>query len=126
MNKKSLPETGNKIRLRTSFDFGWKFFKGDISGGQLLECADAGWRTWICRMTGASRAFNPQRGSETSAHLHPVSAVRKHFHVPRAYATKTVVIELTVFTRIAKYGSMVIPWQRPYGYVGFLLYLVHT
>ena len=122
MNKKSLPETGNKIRLRTSFDFGWKFFKGDISGGQLLECADAGWRDLdLPHDWSIEGPFNPQRGSETSAHLPSgIGWYRKHFHVPRAYATKTVVIE---FDGVYQNSEVWINGQylgkRPYGYVGF-------
>ena len=42
-------------RVRDSFDFGWKFFKGDAPGAQQPDFADASWRTWTCLTTGASR-----------------------------------------------------------------------
>ena len=32
-------------RIRESFDFGWKFFRGDAPGAQLPESSDSDWRS---------------------------------------------------------------------------------
>src|SRR5271157_3933970 len=37
-------EGGSAPRIRDSFDFGWKFLKGDVPGAQVAEFADANWR----------------------------------------------------------------------------------
>jgi beta-galactosidase len=34
----------NELRSRESFDFGWKFLKGDTPGAQMPNFADATWR----------------------------------------------------------------------------------
>src|ERR1043165_3123318 len=34
---------GPPTRIHDSFDFGWKFFKGDAAGAHVAAFADAGW-----------------------------------------------------------------------------------
>jgi len=41
----ALPEGARRAgRVRESFDFAWKFLKGDVPGAQQPEFADANWR----------------------------------------------------------------------------------
>ena len=57
-------------RVRDSFDFGWKFFKGDAPGAQQPNFADARWRGLdLPHDWSIEGPFSEQPGSATSAHL---------------------------------------------------------
>ena len=46
VNAQAPPAGGGRggPRVRDSFDFGWKFFKGDAPGAQQTDFADASWK----------------------------------------------------------------------------------
>jgi beta-galactosidase len=109
-------------RLRESFDFGWKFFKGDVSGGERPDVDDAHWRDLdLPHDWSIEGPFSPQPGSETSAHLPTgVGWYRKHFRVPKFYQLKTVVIEFDgVYQNSEVWINGHYLGKRPYGYIGF-------
>src|ERR1039458_9835849 len=69
-------------RTRESFDFGWKFNKGDAAGAQEPAFADANWRSldvphdWS--IEGPFSADETAQGSLTTG----IAWKRKHFRLP--------------------------------------------
>jgi len=57
-------------RVRDSFDFGWKFFKGDAPGAQQPSFADASWKSVdLPHDWSIEGPFTQQPTSAMSAHL---------------------------------------------------------
>jgi beta-galactosidase len=110
-------------RTRSTFDFGWKFFKGDAPGAQQVSFPDSAWRDldlphdWS--IEGPFGEKEPAGGQ--GAYLPTgVGWYRKHFHVPESYRNKIVVIE---FDGVYENSEVWINGQylgkRPYGYIPF-------
>jgi beta-galactosidase len=80
-------------RIRESFDFGWKFFKGDAPGAQQPDFSDAPWRTldlphdWS--IEGPFSQTEPAQASLPAG----IGWYRKRFRLPESYRGRTVVIE---------------------------------
>ena len=83
-------------RIHDSFDFGWKFFKGDAPGAQQPAFADAAWRTldvphdWS--IEGPFAQNEPSGGSGANAPT-GIGWYRKRFRVPASYKGREVSIE---------------------------------
>ena len=109
-------------RLRETFDFGWKFLKGDAEGAEQPGFADAGWRALdLPHDWSIEGPFREQPGSATFAHLPTgIGWYRKHFSVPEPYRGRMVSIE---FDGVYQNSEVWINGQylgkRPYGYIGF-------
>ena len=107
-------------RIRESFDFGWKFLKGDSPGAQQPEFSDNAWRAvdlphdWS--IEGPYSEQEKAQGSLPTG----IAWYRKRFRVPESYKDRTVVIE---FDGIYQNSEVWINGQylgkRPYGYVAF-------
>jgi beta-galactosidase len=109
-------------RVRDSFDFGWKFFKGDAQGADQPGFADANWRNLdLPHDWSVEGPFREQPGSATFAHLPTgIGWYRKRFSIPESYRDRKVFIE---FDGVYQLSEVWINGQylgkRPYGYIGF-------
>jgi beta-galactosidase len=117
------PQEGASPRIRESFDFGWKFFKGDAAGAQQPEFSDAAWRTldlphdWS--IEGPFTQDAPASGSGGYAPT-GIGWYRKRFRLPAAYANRNVRVE---FDGVYQNSEVWINGQylgkRPFGYISF-------
>jgi beta-galactosidase len=111
---------GSAARIRETFDFGWKFLKGDSPGAQQPEFSDSAWRSvdlphdWS--IEGPFSEGERAQGSLPTG----MGWYRKRFRLPAGYKDRTVVIE---FDGIYQNSEVWINGQylgkRPYGYVAF-------
>jgi len=110
-------------RIRESFDFGWRFFKGDAPGALEPTFADASWRAldlphdWS--IEGPFSTGEPSGGSGGYAPT-GVGWYRKHSRLPASYSRRRVSLE---FDGVYQDAEVWINGQylgkRPYGYIGF-------
>ncbi len=113
---------GGPPRIRDSFDFDWKFYKGDAPGAQQPAFADASWRSLdLPHDWSIEGPFREQPGSATFAHLPTgIGWYRKRFSIPESYRDRKVVIE---FDGVYQNSEVWINGQylgkRPYGYISF-------
>ena len=105
-----------------SFDFGWKFLKGDAPGAQQPGFDDANWRDVdLPHDWSIEGPFREQPGSATFAHLPTgIGWYRKRFHIPESFRGERVIVE---FDGVYQNSEVWINGQylgkRPYGYIGF-------
>jgi beta-galactosidase len=118
----SLPQDSSP-RIRESFDFGWKFFKGDVPGAELPEFSDSGWRNVdLPHDWSIEGPFNEKEPSSYSGAYLPtgVGWYRKRFGLPEAQRDKLFTIE---FDGVYELSEVWINGhylgKRPYGYVPF-------
>ena len=114
-------EAGLMTRVRDSFDFGWKFFKGDEKGAQQPDFADDSWREvdlphdWS--IEGPFSEPAEERGSTLPM---GIGWYRKRFNIPESFKGKKVFIE---FDGVYHLSEVWINGQylgkRPYGFIGF-------
>ena len=107
-------------RIRESFDFGWKFLKGDAPGAQQPEFSDSPWRfVDLPHDWSIEGPFGEQEKAQGSLPT-GIAWYRKRFRVPDSYKDRTVVVE---FDGIYQNSEVWINGQylgkRPYGYVAF-------
>ena len=120
--KKPAKAKSDASRRRESFDFDWKFFKGDKPGAEQPDFSDADWRNLdLPHDWSIEGPFREEHGSMTSAHLPTGTGwYRKHFKIPASYRNKKVTIE---FDGIYQNSEVWINGQylrkRPYGYISF-------
>jgi beta-galactosidase len=111
-------------RSRDSFDFGWKFLKGDAPGAQEPGFGDAGWRDvdlphdWS--IEGPFGEKEPSSGP--GAYLPTgVGWYRKRFRLPEARRDKIILLE---FDGVYQNSEVWINGKhlglRPYGYIPFV------
>jgi beta-galactosidase len=120
----ALPEGARRAgRVRESFDFAWKFLKGDVPGAQQPEFADANWRAldlphdWS--IEGAFSENAPAKGE--GAYLPGgIGWYRKRFRMAESDRDRKVAIE---FDGAYQNSEVWINGQylgkRPYGFIGF-------
>ncbi len=110
-------------RSRESFDFGWKFLKGDVAGAQAPSFVDMGWRDvdlphdWS--IEGPFGESEPSAG--TGAYLPTgIGWYRKRFRMGAADRGRVITLE---FDGVYQNSEVWINGQylglRPYGYVPF-------
>ncbi len=114
---------GAPARIRDSFDFGWKFLKGDAAGAQVPGFADAAWRDldvphdWS--IEGPFAQNEPSGGAGGNAPT-GIGWYRKHFRVPASYRERKVTVE---FDGVYQNSEVWINGQylakRPFGYISF-------
>jgi beta-galactosidase len=115
---------GRGPRVRDSFDFGWKFFKGDAPGAQQPDFADASWKDVdLPHDFSIEGPFSENAPAKGQGGFLPtgVGWYRKHFSIPESYRDRKVGIE---FDGVYQLSEVWINGQylgrRPYGYIGFL------
>ena len=111
-------------RIRDTFDFGWKFFKGDAPGAQQTDFADTGWRDldlphdWS--IEGPINEKPPMTVGGGQIFPMGIGWYRKHFNVPESYRGRKVFIE---FEGVYQLSEVWINGQylgkRPFGFIGF-------
>lgn len=117
------PTAERRPRSRESFDFGWKFFRGDASGAQAPSFADDGWRSldlphdWS--IEGPFGEHEPSGGS--GGYLPTgIGWYRKRFPVPESDRGRKIAIE---FDGVYQNSEVWINGRylglRPYGYISF-------
>src|SRR5665811_1440868 len=80
-------------RIRESFDFGWKFLKGDSPGAQQPEFSDSAWRSVdLPHDWSIEGPFSEQEKAQGSLPT-GIGWYRKRFRAPESYKDRTVVIE---------------------------------
>jgi beta-galactosidase len=110
-------------RIRDSFDFGWKFHKGDAPGASQQDFNDGNWRSldlphdWS--IEGPFAQSEPSRGPGGYAPT-GIGWYRKHFRLPASYQGRHVSIE---FDGVYQNSEVWINGQylgkRPFGYISF-------
>ena len=113
----------NEARSRESFDFGWKFLKGDAPGAQAVNFADASWRDvdlpHVRRMLGTLVQTEPSGGN--GAYLPTgIGWYRKKFHVAAADRGRVVTLEFDgVYQNSEVWINGHYLGLRPYGFIPF-------
>jgi len=110
-------------RVRTSIDFNWKFFKGNIKGAENVSFNDASWRDvklphdWS--IEGPFSKNNPS-GGEGGYLPGGIGWYRKHFNLPEEDKGKKVFIEFDgVYMNSKVWINNVYLGNHPYGYTSF-------
>jgi beta-galactosidase len=116
-------QTAEVPRIRDSFDFAWKFIRGDVPGAREPGFADAMWRTldlphdWS--IEGPFSMDEPSGGSGGHAPT-GIGWYRKKFRLPASHGDRRVSVE---FDGVYQNGEVWINGQylgkRPYGYISF-------
>ncbi len=110
-------------RIRDSFDFGWKFYKGDAPGAQQPSFADANWRSldlphdWS--VEGPFAQTEPSGGAGGYA---PTGTgwYRKRFRLPAPYQDRKVFVEFDgVYQNSEVWINGQFLGKRPFGYISF-------
>jgi beta-galactosidase len=111
------------VRVRDSFDFGWKFFMGDAPGAQQPNFADASWRDVdLPHDWSVEGPFTERPAPARIAASLPtgIGWYRKRFSIPESQRDRRVVIE---FDGVYQLSEVWINGQylgkRPYGYISF-------
>ena len=118
-----LPQAEAAPRTRDSFDFGWKFFKGDAPGAHLPNFADAAWRDVdLPHDWSIEGQFNESEPSSGNGAYLPtgIGWYRKRFRMPAAVSRPELFFE---FDGVYQNSEVWINGQylglRPYGFVPF-------
>lgn len=100
---------GNAPRVRESFDFGWKFRRGDVAGAESLTFSDSGWQPvdlphdWS--IEGPYTETEPTGGP--GGYLPTgIGWYRKTFRVPAPVQRESSLSSSTASTNTATFGSM--------------------
>jgi beta-galactosidase len=107
-------------RIRESFDFDWKFWKGDSRGAQQIQFPDSGWRNvdlphdWS--IEGPFSEKEPAQGSLPAG----IAWYRKRFRMPDSYRDRTVRVEFDgVYQNSEVWINGKYLGKRPYGFIPF-------
>jgi len=115
--------SGLAKRIKDSFDFGWKFLKGDATGAEESDFPDAGWRDvdlphdWS--IEGPYSEKEPSSGP--GGYLPTgVGWYRKRFRLSEMYRDKIIVLEFDgVYQNSEVWINGKYLGLRPYGYIPF-------
>ena len=111
------------VRIRDSFDFGWRFFKGDAPGAQEPPFADASWRSLdLPHDWSIEGPFSPHEPSGGSGGYAPtgIGWYRKTFRLPDTYIGRKVSVEFDgVYQNSEVWINGHYLGKRPYGYISF-------
>jgi hypothetical protein len=104
-------------RIRDTFDFGWKFLKGDAPGAQAPAFADAAWRSvdlphdWSVEGPFAQNELSGGAGGNAPT---GIGWYRKHFRVPPSYKDRKLMVEFDgVLSEQRGLDQRAVPRQAP-------------
>src|SRR5208283_859949 len=121
------PFDGVAPRVRESFDFGWKFCKGDIPEAQHFEFSDANWKNVALPHDWSIEGpFGEKEPAGASGGYLPtgIGWYRKHFRLPDLHKAKQITIEFDgVYQNSEVWINGHYLGKRPYGYIPFFYYL---
>lgn len=107
-------------RVRESFDFGWKFFKGDAPGAQDPAFADAAWRSLDVPHDWSVEGPYSQQETAQGSLPTGIGWYRKRFRLPESGRGKKIFIEFDgVFENSEVWINGQYLGKRPFGYIGF-------
>ena len=110
-------------RVRDSFDFGWKFFRGDAVGADQPSFADAAWRSLdLPHDWSIEGPFSKDEPSGDAGGSAPtgIGWYRKRFRVPPAWRGRLLSIEFDgVYQNSEVWLNGAYLGKRPYGYISF-------
>ena len=124
-NVKAPPVRAGRVppRSRDSFDFSWKFCKGDVPGAQQPDFVDGNWQDIdLPHDWSIEGPFDENAPAGGSGGYLPtgIGWYRKHFNIPESYQEKKVSIE---FDGVYQLSEVWINGQylgkRPFGYISF-------
>lgn len=114
---------GAASRIRDTFDFGWKFHKGDSPGAQAADFSEASWKSLeLPHDWSVEGPFNEEEPSAQCGAYLPtgIGWYRKHFRLPDVHRDKMLTIEFDgVFENSEVWINGQYLGKRPYGYVPF-------
>ncbi len=107
-------------RIRETFDFGWKFLKGDSPGAQQPDFSDSAWRAVdLPHDWSIEGPFSEQEKAQGSLPT-GIGWYRKRFRLPESYKDRTVVVEFDgIYQNSEVWINGRYLGKRPYGYVAF-------
>jgi len=115
------PETAP--RTRSTFDFGWKFMKGDAPGAQQPAFPDSAWRDVdLPHDWSVEGPFGEKEPSGGAGGYLPtgIGWYRKHFRLPESQRDKLFLIEFDgVYMNSEVWINGQYLGKRPYGYIPF-------
>ena len=110
-------------RIRDSFDFGWKFLKGDAPGAQQPDSSDSSWRSLDLPHDWSTEGPYDEKeptGGQGGYLPTGIGWYRKQFRLPESYKDRKVLIE---FDGVYENSEVWINGQylgkRPFGYISF-------
>jgi beta-galactosidase len=110
-------------RIRESFDFGWRFRRGDFPGAEMPDFSESDWRTLdLPHDWSIEGPFDEKEPSSFCGAYLPtgIGWYRKRFRLPDSYKNRNLTIE---FDGVYQLSEVWINGQflgkRPYGYVPF-------
>jgi len=111
------------VRIRESFDFDWKFFKGDVPGAQISSFPDSTWRNvdlphdWS--IEGPFAETEPTAGP--GGYLPTgIGWYRKRFRIPETYRNRKIAVEFDgVYQNSEVWINGNYLGKRPFGYITF-------
>jgi len=110
-------------RIRETFDFDWKFFKGDAPGADQPAFSDAAWRTLdLPHDWSIEGPFTQDAKSSGSGGYAPtgIGWYRKRFRLPDPYTGRSVRIEFDgVYQNSEVWINGHHLGNRPFGYISF-------
>jgi beta-galactosidase len=116
-------QEGSRSRIRESFDYGWKFTRGDFSDAYLVGFSDSDWKLIdLPHDWSVEGPFDEKEASGLCGGYLPtgIGWYRKRFRLPESYKDRKLTIE---FDGVYQNSEVWINGQRlgkrPYGYVPF-------
>jgi beta-galactosidase len=119
----SAATTSSPARIRETFDFDWKFLKGDAAGADQPGFPDAAWRSLDLPHDWSIEGPFTQDAKSSGAGGYAPTGIgwyRKRFRLPGGYAGRTVRIEFDgVYQNSEVWINGHYLGKRPFGYISF-------
>jgi beta-galactosidase len=117
---RSEAQTQSSARTRETFDFDWKFNKGDAPGAQEPGFADTAWRSLDVPHDWSIEGPYGQKETAQGSLPTGIGWYRKRFRLPESSRGKKAFIEFDgVFENSEVWINGQYLGKRPFGYIGF-------
>jgi beta-galactosidase len=121
--EKALAAENPAPRIRESFDFGWRFLKGDAPGAQQPEFPDSNWQSVdLPHDWSIAGPFSQDAPSSGAGGFLPtgIGWYRKRFRIPPGHRGKIITLECDgIYQNSEVWINGTWLGLRPYGYVPF-------